>query len=632
MREKILIGLFCLAVFINFLGPIVCPDFPFHLKTGEYIYQHRAIPSDDPFSFYGEGLKTDREKFTLSQYWITQIIYYKLYSLFGSAGIILLRAIIFSSFVFIIWFFLRKKGFYKALFLASIIAIMLQASKLDRPQSFSFLFMLILILLLERFRENPASKMPLFFIPPLMLIWANMHAGFVFGIAAILIYALTESSKILISKSTFGQPLEKKAVLTLLITIFLAIVFSYINPCINGQLLEALNSHTYANWLYSENREYISPIKEMGVHYGNRISILSFFFIFGYVTIVTTLNFFRSKSLDITSSSLIIFSSVAAFTSVRYIPFFVAISIPLSRKYTFFSNIDSIKKLRVNSIMFFLMLIFFTFTIVFGLKNYSKLFGIDISRYPEGAASFLLANKIDANMFNQHNKGSYFIWRLYPYYKVFNDTRFISLEAVYDTDVIAYTLDDYKQATNVGLANALISLVPDDIGRIDILSQDKITDIKNHEPLWKKLLEKYNINLIVHEACSHFTKELYPIVLRLIQDDEWALIYFDGTMLIFIKDIEKYSDIIKQYKLPKTLVYDEIIFEAIPAVSQRSTISTPYSSLAFAFMMKGRESDARKMIDAALELDQNDLVANFCNAYLVLKQKAMENQLYKSKS
>ncbi len=628
MKEKILIGLFCIAVFINFLGPIVCPDFPFHLKTGEYIYQHRAIPSDDPFSFYGEGIQTDREKFTLSQYWITQILYYKIYSIFGIAGIILLRAIIFTSFVFLLWYVLRKKGFYSSLVLASLIAIMLQASKLDRPQTFSFLFMLILILLLERFREKPNSKAPLFFIPFLMLLWANMHAGFVFGIAAIMIYALAESFKLLIGKSTFGQPLEKKSALMLFLIILLAIVFSYINPCANGQILEALNSHTKANWLYSENREYISPVKEMSVHYGNRISVVSFFFIYGYVIIVMALNFFRSKSIDVTAFSLIIFSSVAAFTSVRYIPFFMAIAIPLSRNYTFFSDSDSRKNLKSNLIMFYLMLIFFIFTIVFGLKNYSKLFSFDASKYPEGAASFLLANRIDANMFNQHNRGSYFIWRLYPYYKVFNDTRFISLEAVYDTDVISYTLDDYKQPTNVAIANALISIVPDEMGRIEAFSQDKITYIKNHIPLWKKLIEQYNINLIIHEACSQYTKELYPIVLRLIQDDEWVLIYLDGTMLIFIRDLEKYSDIIKKYKLPKTLIYDEIIFETMPFVSQKATDSRPYSSLAFAFMMKGRENDARKMIDAALELNRNDLVANFCNAYLFLKQKALQTRMH----
>ena len=217
VKEKILLSFFYIAVFINFLGPIVDPDFPFHLKTGEYIYQHKEIPVDDPFSFYGEGVFTDREKFTLSQYWIAQIIFYKLYSLLGPTGIILLRAIIFSAFIFLLWVVLRKRGFYSSLIIAFLMTIMLQSSKVDRPQFFSFLFMVILILLLERFRKSPHSKISLFFIPPLMLLWANMHAGFVFGIAVISIYALSEGLKLVINKSGFGCPLEKKQALLLLL-------------------------------------------------------------------------------------------------------------------------------------------------------------------------------------------------------------------------------------------------------------------------------------------------------------------------------------------------------------------------------------------------------------------------------
>ena len=42
-------------------------------------------------------------------------------------------------------------------------------------------------------------------------------------------------------------------------------------------------------------------------------------------------------------------------------------------------------------------------------------------------------------------------------------------------------------------------------------------------------------------------------------------------------------------------------------------------------MMKGKEDDAKKMIDAALELDKADLVANFCNAYFALREKNNKN-------
>lgn len=622
MREKILLGLFFIAVFINFLGPIIDPDFPFHLKTGEYIYQHREIPKDDPFSIYGQGILTERERFILSQYWIAQIIFYKLFSTFGPSGIILLRASVFSAFVFLLWFILRKRGLYFSLITASLVTIMLQTSKVDRPQFFSFLFTLILILLLQRYKEKPESTMPLIFIPPLMLLWANMHAGFVFGIAVIVIFSLSEALKSIINKPYLGQPFENKQVLFLLATALIAILVSYLNPDVNGQILEAFESHTKASWLYKENREYISPVREMGVYFGDRVSISLFFSIFAFVSTVTIFNMLRTKSIDITSFSLIIFSSVAAFSAVRYIPFFVAVVIPISKNYRFFRDASFLNKTRGSTVTFSLLLIFFISAIGFGLKRNGNMFSIDKSYYPDAVADFLLTNRMDANIFNHTNKGSYLLWRLYPHYKVFNDTRFIDFDAVVDSDAIAYTLDDYSQPFKLALGNALSDLVPKELGRINV-SSDGNNIIRNDKPLWKKLLNKYNINLIVHEACAPFTKELYPLTLRLIKDDEWVLIYLDGTMQIFVRNREKYSNIIKKLKLPKEFIYDEIILETMPLVSKGVPISTPYSSLAFALMMKGKDETAKKMIDAALELDKNDIVAHFCNAYLFLKQKSL---------
>lgn len=634
IKEKILISLFFVAVFIEFLGPIIDMDFPFHLKTGEYIYQHREIPEDDPFSFYGEGIVTDREKFTLSQYWLAQVIFYKLYSMVGPAGVILLRAMIFSTFVFLLWLNLRKRGFNSSLIITVLATIILLPVKLDRPQFISFLFILLLILLFERYRENPDSTMPLYVVPPLMLLWANMHAGFVFGIAIILIYTLSEAIKFFITKikkiTFIGRPFEKKSALIFFVVALLAVLFCYINPNANGPLLTVLESHTDARWLYSAVKEYMSPIEKVGSPFaGGRVSIAAFWALFGFISIIVVLNIVRTKSIDITIFAIILFSSIAALTAVRYIPFFLAVALPLSKNYRFFRNRDFLMDFKWSQITFVLFLVFFILVIGFGLKERHNMFTVGKHiDYPEGAADFLLNNRIEANMFNQSNRGSYLIWRLYPYYKVFSDSRFISLEAVVDSNVISNSLENYTQSNNLGIANALNAMVPKELGSINISSIDVQNKPRNHKPLWKKLLEQYNIDLIVHEACVHYTLAIFPLTLRLFNDDNWVLIYLDGNMQIFIRNKEKYSKIIEKFKKPKKLIYDEIILETVPSVRKKITVSTPYSSLAFALMMKGKEEDARKMIDAALELDKNDLVANFCNAYLALKQKAQENPVH----
>ena len=40
------------------LRPIMDPDFFWHLKTGEWIREHRGLPASDPFSYTNAGIDT----------------------------------------------------------------------------------------------------------------------------------------------------------------------------------------------------------------------------------------------------------------------------------------------------------------------------------------------------------------------------------------------------------------------------------------------------------------------------------------------------------------------------------------------------------------------------------------------
>src|SRR4030042_3372711 len=77
----ILITLLLLFIFNVFAVDIWDPDFWWHLKTGEYIYQTRALPEKDPFAF--TSLPKDplhpeskRIRFILNQYWLSWVTFY----------------------------------------------------------------------------------------------------------------------------------------------------------------------------------------------------------------------------------------------------------------------------------------------------------------------------------------------------------------------------------------------------------------------------------------------------------------------------------------------------------------------------------------------------------------------------
>ncbi|MGB9715885.1 MAG: tetratricopeptide repeat protein [Thermodesulfovibrionales bacterium] len=509
-----------------------------------------------------------------------------------------------------------------------IVSYALLPFNLDRPQYFSFLFTALIMILLQKFKGNPKSAKPLLFIPLIMLFWSNMHGGFVFGLIVLLLFTITEALKFLIAKIklpfSIDQAFSKKSIMLLLLTSLLAIIFSYFNPNANSAFLITIESHSTTKWLFSMVREYMSPIEEARFPYSMKLSNMSFWTLLGLVYILTLLNIMRKKVLDPTKLLLIFFSTCAALTSMRYIPFFLATALPLISDYRFFKDYSFLKDVnKQHTISLFLSIIFIISFLY--VKDYKNIFKIKSqSYYPEKAVNFLLSKHdlYNTRMFNSINMGSYLLWKLYPQYKVFQDTRYLSYEVAAEGDSIRFALESPLQSGNQALVNALSKLIPNSIGKISISYNDNLNNIVNNsKPFWKSLLEKYNIDLIVHEATTEFTGIIFPLTLRLLKDDEWVLIYLDGNLQIFVRNNGKYAEIIRKFKKPKELIYDEIILETTRLIRKKTTYPTPYSSLAFALMMKGKDEDAKKMIDAALELDKKDLVANFCLAYLALKQQ-----------
>ena len=67
-----------------------------------------------------------------------------------------------------------------------------------RPNLFSFLFAASMIFLIERYREDPKKRYQIgLFIT--MVLWANMHGGYIIGVGLLLIYIVTEAIVLLIS-------------------------------------------------------------------------------------------------------------------------------------------------------------------------------------------------------------------------------------------------------------------------------------------------------------------------------------------------------------------------------------------------------------------------------------------------
>src|SRR5205814_6266809 len=86
-RLLIWVSLYSLPL-LAVLDPISDADIWWHLRTGEWVLDHRTVPATDPFSSYGLG------KPWVAYSWLFGVSVYTLYSWLGLAGIILCRTIL----------------------------------------------------------------------------------------------------------------------------------------------------------------------------------------------------------------------------------------------------------------------------------------------------------------------------------------------------------------------------------------------------------------------------------------------------------------------------------------------------------------------------------------------------------
>jgi hypothetical protein len=164
------------------------PDTCWLLALGKYIYNHRAIPATDPFSF---SLAMTGRTFVVYQ-WLSELVFYTCFKFAGLLGLLMLTAS-----VLLIAFILRPLNLCLrsgAPFLWSLTLVVVGLSAacwhfLVRPEIFSYLFLSIWLgLLPDSLEEQKIDWDRILQMVAVMTVWANMHTGFVCGLLVLLVY------------------------------------------------------------------------------------------------------------------------------------------------------------------------------------------------------------------------------------------------------------------------------------------------------------------------------------------------------------------------------------------------------------------------------------------------------------
>lgn len=133
MKRLAPIALF-VALALAALGPVRNYDFFWHLATGRWIVEHRALPLTDPFA-----LASDRHAWINGE-WLFEVVAYGAHEAVGLAGMSVMRALLAAS-IFILVFFKSRRDL-----LLTAIAFAGAMQTLDlRPSALAMLFVVLAI-------------------------------------------------------------------------------------------------------------------------------------------------------------------------------------------------------------------------------------------------------------------------------------------------------------------------------------------------------------------------------------------------------------------------------------------------------------------------------------------------------
>ncbi len=415
--RPVVLALAMLALLCMFTAPVGDPDTWFHLRTGAYIVQNHTLPAPDPFSWttnIGQpaypGEETTRD-LNLKHEWGAQVILYLVYAAGGFPGLVLFRAACLTAFCAIIgWIAYRRTGrFYLSLAAGMAAAMMARTVATDRPFVITYLLMAITLWILERRRR-------LWVLPPLFVIWANVHGGYFMGWVLLGAYC----GEALLLRLRKQPPPDEK---TLWAASLVAILASGLNPTYFNVVPGLL---AYRNSVLQKSlKEWHSPDLWPPGWY----SIL--LFAAGAVLIWA-----RRRTRP---SDWLLFAVFAAFSLMAQRN---VILIGVIAPIVIASYLPEWKRPLPPLAEFAVPLVLLAIAGQKIAAGQAFQLRVDDWQYPAGPVKFLKEHNVTGPMFNIYEWGGYLMWDAWPLQKTFVDGRALNESVFQDYRKIAFNYRD----------------------------------------------------------------------------------------------------------------------------------------------------------------------------------------------
>jgi len=502
MADLVFLVIFCALVFTPWPTRMLSDaGTGWHIRNGEHILATHAVPHVDYFSYTAAG------KAWFAWEWLYDIAIAGIHAIAGLNGTVVFTALIIALTFALL--FRTAAALSENIFVSAALTFLTAACSsihfLVRPHVLTWLFTLAWMVALRAIQEGRSRA--LYWLPPMMLVWANVHGGFVIGLVLAGIFSLANFWTYL----TVSCPKKRRASGGLARRFAGATVISALVTLANPyrvKLWAHLHEYLGSPFLMNTILEFQSP----DFHWLE----MKFFAALLLITVISlALQAGKIRALDL---MLVMFSIYAGLYAARNVPLSAIILTltvapiaaralsELSKKQElnltvrrYFVLLDSLN-LRMSIVegrligwaLPVVVVIAVSVTAIHGGRIGSiqaMNASFDENRLPVKAVNYVAASGVRTQMFAPDDWGGYLTYRMYPDFKVYIDDRHDFFGEPF--------VREYMQAANAG-------------------------------PKWGAVLDRYSVNRVLIRADS-------PLAAVLEVAPGWKLVYRDSQACIFMR-------------------------------------------------------------------------------------------------
>jgi hypothetical protein len=490
-RHALLAGVLILSGGVG-LDALSDPDVWWHIRLGDWIIAHHQIPAGELFAYTAFGNPL------VAHEWLSETVFAALAAAGGLLLVTVLMGLVAWSALLATVLRGSMRGAGPVVLAVGLVLAARVAEPVlgTRPQVFTFALICWTLWIAETYLRGGGRR--IWLLPPLFLVWANLHAGFIAGIGLLAIVVLAETVK-------HHWPMGTVAPIRRIRGLGIALGASALAACVNpyGPGLFVFAATTGSTERQKGIIEWQSP------NFADPAMWVLLALLLTFVALTVTVLARRSlrRHFDLRDFALAAVGAALALTSVRNTAICVAVMIPpwMAMAAAVVRSFESRRGVRDHpspprraapllGVVLVAVGVLGIGAVGARVAQSASPTGI-AAAYPACATALLARSPTAQRVFTAYGTGGYVVYRLWPHGSVYEYGESISLGTA--------VFDDYVRiAAGVTTSPTALELLASSDTTAVLYSKGALTDELSAAPGWTRVADDHGMLLYVRGDAS----------------------------------------------------------------------------------------------------------------------------------